>query len=170
MQTELEFNCFDLYLLAIKLKKMKVNSIKFLLGLIVLFELISCNVEPKPIEYGKDQCNYCDMNIVDKTHASQYVTKKGKQYRFDAIECMINDLKEKDEGKLAFILVADYGNPGEMIAAKSAVYLISDAIKSPMGANLSGLSSKERAKELQQNHSGEIYTWENLKHKLSDKQ
>lgn len=148
---------------------MKINSIKFLLGLIVLFLIISCNVEPKPIEYGRDQCNFCHMNIVDKTHASQYVTKKGKQFKFDAIECMINNLQEKDEDQLAFIMVADYGKPGEMIAAKTAVYLICDAIKSPMGANLSGLSSKEKAKELQQKHSGEIYTWKNLKHKLSDK-
>jgi copper chaperone NosL len=148
---------------------MKINSIKRLVGLIVLFTIISCNVEPKPIEYGKDQCHYCDMNIVDKTHASQYVTKKGKQYKFDAIECMINSLEGKDENQMAFILVSDFGIPGEMIAANSAVYLICDAIKSPMGANLSGLSSEEKAKELQQKHSGEIYSWENLKHKFSDK-
>jgi copper chaperone NosL len=148
---------------------MKINSNHLLVGLIVLMLTVSCIIEPKPIDYGKDQCHYCAMNIVDKTHASQYVTKKGKQFKFDAIECMVNDLQEKDEAELAFILVADYGNPGEMIPAISANYIISEAIKSPMGANLSGLSSLKKVEELQQKHSGEIYTWETLKVKLSDK-
>ena len=107
---------------------MKTYSIKLILGLIVLFVSISCKVEPKPIEYGQDQCNYCEMNIVDKTHAAQYVTKKGKQFKFDSIECMVNDLQEKDEEELAFILIADYGDPGKMIGAKTAFYLISELI------------------------------------------
>lgn len=130
---------------------------------------ISCEVEPQAIEYGKDQCSFCKMNVVDKTHAAQYVTKKGKQYIFDSIECMANDLSEKNVEDIAVLLVANYGNPGEMIDAKSATYLISSNIKSPMGANLSALSTSEKAAELQQKYTGEIYTWETLKKKLSDK-
>jgi copper chaperone NosL len=109
------------------------------------------------------------MNIVDKTHAAQYVTNKGKQFKFDAIECLVNDLSEKNEADLAIILVANYDNPGEMIDAKTATFLISKAIKSPMGANLSALATSEKALELQQKHSGEIYTWAALKLQLSDK-
>ena len=67
-----------------------INIILF----IALFVLNSCSVEPKKINYGQDHCHYCDMTVVDKTHASEYVTKKGRAYTFDAIECLVNDLKE----------------------------------------------------------------------------
>jgi len=148
---------------------MKINFLKPLIGTVILLLIISCKVEPQKIEYGKDQCSFCKMNIVDKTHAAQYVTKKGKQFKFDAVECMVNDLDIKDESEIAILLVADYGNPGEMIDAKTAAYLISKGIKSPMGANLSAFSSHTKAKELQQKFGGQNYTWESLKQQLSDK-
>jgi len=148
---------------------MNLNILKPAIGIVILLLIISCEVAPEPITYGKDQCSFCVMNIVDKTHSAQFVTKKGKQFKFDAIECMVNDLNEKNEADLAFLLVADYGNPGQMIDANTATFLISPEIKSPMGANLSALSSSEKAKELQQKHSGEIYTWDSLKQQLSDK-
>ncbi len=148
---------------------MKKNFLKSFISTVILLVVISCKVEPETIEYGKDQCVFCKMNIVDKTHAAQYVTKKGKQFKFDAIECMVNDLSDKSEDEMALFLVANYGNPGEMIDAKTATFLISLSIKSPMGANLSALSTSEKAKELQQKHTGEIYSWETLKQKLSNK-
>ena len=43
-------------------------------------------------------------------------------------------------------LVADYGNPGEMVPVTDASFLISEGIKSPMGANLSALSSEAHMK------------------------
>ena len=148
---------------------MKINFLKPLVGVFILLLTFSCKVEPEAIAYGNDQCSFCIMNIVDRTHAAQYVTKKGKQFKFDAVECLVNDINEKSEENLAIILVANYANPGEMIDAKTATYLISPAIKSPMGANLSAVSTSEKALELQQQHSGEIYSWESLITRLSDK-
>tara|TARA_R110001583_G_scaffold25521_1_gene92196 strand:- start:1674 stop:2120 length:447 start_codon:yes stop_codon:yes gene_type:complete len=148
---------------------MKINIFNSSIGAFFLLLVISCKVEPQAIEYGKDQCSFCKMNVVDKTHAAQYVTKKGKQFIFDSIECMVNDISEKNVEEITILLVANYGNPGEMIDAKSATYLISSNIKSPMGANLSALSTSEKAAEFQQKYTGEIYTWEALRLKLSDK-
>ncbi len=153
----------------IKIKNMKSKLLKPLTGVFILLLTISCKVEPQSIEYGKDQCSFCKMNVVDKTHASQYVTSKGKQFKFDAIECMMNDLNEKNEADIAILLVANYGNPGGMIDATTAIFLISKEIKSPMGANLSAFSSSNKAEELQQKHGGTIYSWETLKQKFSDK-
>ena len=147
---------------------MKTNFLKPFVGIVILLGIISCKVEPRAIEYGKDQCDFCLMNIVDKTHATQYVTKKGKQFKFDAIECMINNLGDKNEGDIAILLVTDFRKPGVMMDAKTASYLISEEIKSPMGANLSA-STLEKIKELQQKHTGEIFTWETIKEQMSDK-
>ena len=75
--------------------------------LLISVLISSCSVAPVAIDYGKDACNFCDMTIVDKTHAAEYVTKKGRAYKFDAVECLINDLSDKDENNMAFILVTD---------------------------------------------------------------
>ena len=147
---------------------MNIKTLKPFIGIVILLISVSCKVEPEAIEFGKDQCSFCVMNIVDKTHAAQYVTAKGKQFKFDAIECMVNDLSDKTALELAYLLVSDYGNPGKMIDAKTATFLISPEIKSPMGANLSAFSTKEKAIETQQNHTGKIFTWEALKQKYSD--
>jgi len=127
-----------------------------------LFLLTGCKVEPEPINYGKDQCHFCKMNIVDKQHAAQMVTKKGKQYKYDAIECMINELKKNGNiDDIAIFRVSDYGL-GEMIDAQSATYLISEKIKSPMGANLSAFKSRERAEKFQKEGGGDLYTWDEI--------
>lgn len=147
---------------------MKTQFFKSVIGLGMLLIIFSCSVAPQPIEYGKDQCSFCKMNIVDKTHAAQYVTKKGKQFKFDAIECMVNSVIELNETEIALLLVANYGNPGEMINAKTASYIISPKIKSPMGANLSAIASVEQANKLKENYSGNIYTWETLLEKFSE--
>ena len=148
---------------------MNTKLLKLFIGTIVLLLAISCKVAPEAIEYGKDQCSFCKMNIVDQTHSAQFVTAKGKQFKFDAIECMVNYLGQNSEEKIALSLVADYGNPGEMTDAETATYLISEGIKSPMGANLSAFSAKNTAEEFQQKHAGEIFSWDLLKQKLSDK-
>ncbi|MCF6296563.1 MAG: nitrous oxide reductase accessory protein NosL [Flavobacteriaceae bacterium] len=139
------------------------------LTLVLFFLLmISCKVEPKEINYGNDHCLYCDMTVVDKKHASQYVTQKGRAYMFDAVECLVMKInQEKNEDLLAFILVADFENPGNLVTAKTVTFLVSEKIKSPMGANLSAFKLKKTATKIQQEYGGELYTWSQIKAKLA---
>ena len=143
-----------------------MKKLRYFLALLLL---ISCKVEPKKIQYGEDHCYHCDMTVVDKTHAAEYVTKKGRSYPFDAVECLVMKLNdEKNEGDMAFILVADYANPGKLIDAKTATYLISEKIKSPMGANLSAFASKEIAQKKQHEFGGALFNWSEIKKKLAN--
>ena len=137
--------------------------IKYITLLFSFLVLVSCTIKPKPINYGSDHCHYCEMTVVDQNHASFYVTKKGRQFNYDAIECMINDLKGKDESDLAFVEVTHYGQPKQMISAKKAYYLVSPNIKSPMGENLSAFGTKETAQKTQQENGGNLYTWQQIK-------
>ena len=135
--------------------------------MLAILSFASCKVEPKEINYGHDHCLLCDMTVVDKSHAAQYVTLKGKPYMFDAVECLVLQIEKSDnEDQLAFILVADYASPGSLVDAKSATYIISDQIKSPMGANLSAFSSKQEAENTLKKHGGQLFTWEELKVEL----
>jgi len=136
-----------------------IISVAFLL---LFTALTSCEVKPEAINYGIDPCHFCKMTIVDQQHAAQYVTKKGKQFKFDAVECMLNQLSEDGTENLELLFVSDYSHPGAMTDATAAIYLISPEIKSPMGANLSSFSSDQKALETQSSHGGDIYNWEEI--------
>ncbi len=137
--------------------------IKYLILSTIVVTLLACKVELSPIVYGSDQCNYCKMNIVDNQHAAQYVTPKGKQFKFDAIECMVHKITEVGEENIAIMKVSNYSMPSSMIEAQSAFYIISPAIKSPMGANLSAVDSRIEANDLIMKHKGDVYDWNQLK-------
>lgn len=138
------------------------------LFILIICALSSCSVDPQAIAFGSDQCEYCSMNIVDQMHAGQYVTLKGKQFKFDAIECMIAQLKEVDEKELSTILISDYGAKGAMCEAQDASYLISKKIKSPMGACLSGFKDADKARSVQEEYSGTLFDWEGIKLELAE--
>lgn len=136
------------------------------LGLISLI-VVSCEVSPQPINYGSDACHYCDMTIVDRQHASQLVTTKGKAYKYDAIECMVHSFQDEFKDiEMAHHLVADFNQPGELINAKKATFLVSENIQSPMGANLSAFSSADAAKKAQEEFSGNTYSWTEIQEHL----
>ena len=146
------------------------NLIYFtLIALIPAMVLSSCSKQAEKIAYGTDQCSFCKMNIVDKAHAAQYVSSKGKQFKYDAVECLIRDLVRNDIRETARILVADYDRPGTMIDAHSATFIISPNIKSPMGANLSAVADAATGKLLQSEFGGELYPWESIKIQITGK-
>lgn len=132
---------------------------KKIIYLLILIVSVSCSNEPKPINYGADACDFCEMTIVSSAFSAQAVSTKGKQYKYDAIECMVNDLHQNDY-ELAVLKVADYSHPGTMISVKEAVFIVHDTIKSPMGANLAAVKKNER-KSLVNTES--TYDWESLK-------
>ena len=133
---------------------------------IFLIGLNSCKIEPGTIEYGKDGCHFCSMTIVDNQHASEIVTDKGKVFKYDAVECMINDLKNHEEGSIGLMLVNNYSNPGELIPASTATYLISKEIPSPMGAFLSAFNDEKEASEIRQDKGGDLYDWQSIRDKI----
>ena len=108
------------------------------------------------------------MTIVDKQHAAQMVTKKGKVYNFDAVECMMNQLKEFNENEVALFLANDFDRPGELTDATKATYLISENIPSPMGAFLSAFSEEQAAKNTLDANGGELLNWNELKKQYQD--
>ncbi|HET8736955.1 MAG TPA: nitrous oxide reductase accessory protein NosL [Pricia sp.] len=131
--------------------------------------LLSCNISPEPIQYGSDGCHYCSMTIVDRQHAAQFVTEKGRAYKFDAIECMMNHFQTVDGAQVALFRVNAYEFPGELIDATEATYLISRKIPSPMGEFLSAFGKEANAEQAQREKGGDLYTWQELKERFKKK-
>ena len=136
----------------------KLNQIYILCSFVIL---LSCNISPEAVNYGKEACHFCKMTIVDKVHAAEIVTTKGKVYKFDSVECMIHFLKNFD-GPVQLYLTNHYAEPQILIDATQATFLISEQIPSPMGANLTAFKTKEEAQNIQKEKGGMLYTWTEL--------
>jgi copper chaperone NosL len=123
--------------------------------LAIVFVFSACSFEPEPIKYGKDHCHFCQMTIVEQAYSAQLVTDKGKQYKYDAIECLVNDINQR-EYQTSFLLVSNYDKPGNMLPVSDAGFVQNDSLRSPMGANLAAVKKESR-------DNGELQDWEELK-------
>ncbi|MBX7044051.1 MAG: nitrous oxide reductase accessory protein NosL [Ignavibacteria bacterium] len=136
-------------------------------AIIILFSLLAvfgCSKETEPIEYGKDQCAHCRMTIVDNKFGAEMVTSKGKVYKFDAAECLVNFLNtgKVPESEAETLLVTNLESPGNFIDARSAAFLISPKLRSPMGENISAFSGRNAAEKFKEQYTGETYDWNSL--------
>lgn len=145
-----------------------MKTLKHYLIITILLLFFGCKVAPEPIDYGSDGCHFCKMTIVDKVHAAEVVTKKGKVYKFDATECMIHFMDEFDTAEIELYLSNNYTDPEALIDATKATFLISENIPSPMGAFLSAFKNKADAEKFQADKGGKLYTWETLLVKFKD--
>jgi copper chaperone NosL len=70
---------------------------------------------------------------------------------------------------MAYVLVADYQNPGQLIAASEATFIICKKIKSPMGAYLSAFSDVKEAQKAIAKLGGVAYDWSGIQNKFKKK-
>ncbi|WP_020570821.1 hypothetical protein [Neolewinella persica] len=106
--------------------------------LLLLLTTIFCTcgpAHPEPIVYGKDQCAFCRMAIVDVNFGAELVTKKGRVMKYDAAECMANQLS-KEAIDFQQLYAVPYDQPATLWPVDSLSFVIDDAFRSPMGANL----------------------------------
>lgn len=109
----------------------------------VLIVLTACAIKPEPIQFGKDACHQCKMTLMDPKFGAELVTKKGRIYIFDDVNCLMDYIKNNDISteSISHLLVIDFANPETLIDAGNAFYLMSDAIKSPMASQVAAFSS-----------------------------
>ena len=143
--------------------------IQAMLIFIITILLFNCSAKPKQIEYGIDNCAFCDMTIMDDKFSAELVTEKGKVYKFDAIECMLRYQYRNTEQNHSIYLIADYSNPGELVDATTSTFLISNQIPSPMGAYLSGYKTNSDAQATLNSNGGSIYNWEQIDKFINNK-
>jgi len=139
---------------------------------LVVFIFLSCGLEPEPINYGMDICAHCNMKIMDKRYGAEFVSSKGKVFKFDSGECLIeyiyqNNISENDKGQR---LVTDFNNPGTLIKTGESTFIISQKLPSPMGAFLTAFSSRNAAQKKVEESGGDVYDWVSVKDKIHNKQ
>ena len=126
--------------------------------------LFSCNTHTQPIQFGKDNCDFCRMTISDARFGAEVVTSKGKAYKFDDLYCMVSFLKDGkiDTTNNSYYLVDFISH--QLQPANSMYILKSDALRSPMHGNMAAFTTKENLTSAQKQFSGDILAWNDALH------
>ena len=146
------------------MKPLNILHFKKLYAAAVILLLSSCNPQSRPIEYGTDNCVYCDMTIMDHRYGTEIVTDKGKVYTFDSIECLVDFLDKKlPEGEGAhLILLTPFTKPIQLVNADESYVLFSLGLPSPMGMYLTAFDDVQSAETAKAQYGGRVFTWEEL--------
>lgn len=129
-----------------------------------IFFASSCSSAPVAIAVGKDNCSFCKMTVSDPRFGAEIITKKGKVYKFDDTHCLLSFLqsKEFDKTQAAKYYFTDFSDRHTLVDANDALFLKTDAVKSPMGGNMAVFSNSSRLQELQQQYKGTVLHWNEL--------
>lgn len=148
-------------------KALPLAKVAMAASLLLFFS--SCSVKPEPINYGKDFCDFCKMGIADPKFGGEIVTKKGKIYKFDDLHCLSGFLKSGiiEDKKISQKLVVDFQKQNGFIDVNKAFFLISPALRTPMGGHAAAFTSQEEAKKFTVNDQDKITNWDDLYNTLN---
>lgn len=129
-----------------------------------LAALAACQPGPRPIAYGQDTGAYCRMTIMDERWGAELVTRTGKTYVFDSIECMASFYLEAQVAHedVHSMWVTDFYDPPTMLPVEEAFFLHSRDLPSPMGMNLTAFSDAIRRDAVTNSFYGELLDWDGV--------
>lgn len=147
-------------LLILQPKWLPFSKPKIVFALIIIVCISSCTNGPEPIKYGVAACDYCKMIIVDKRFAAEWVTDKGKVFRFDDLLCFQKFLKTDKTKGTAYL--NDYNGKQALVKAENLHYLISTKINAPMGGNIVAFVSKQERDSIANELMGNAINWQEI--------
>ena len=132
--------------------------------LTLAFIILGCMREPRSLTFQKHSCDQCKMLLMDNRYGALIETSKGKVYRFDDINCMINFMHENfaEGDQLPFKQVIDFTNPGILVSAEEAFYLKSDSLKTPMNSHVAAFHTKKDLDRFKKEYKGIYLVWGEL--------
>lgn len=130
----------------------------------------ACSSGPEPIAFGKDTCTWCKMTIMDPKFGTELVTDKGRVYKFDDINCLVeymveNKISHQDEHLL---YVLDYSEPGNLTDARKATYIHSEELRTPMASRVAAFGVGKLQQVHKEQLKGEEIKWDQIWKKFSE--
>jgi copper chaperone NosL len=137
------------------------NTVKVLAPLALLLALVlgGCAKGPDVVHWGVEECAHCQMMISDERFAGQVVDRRGKTYKFDALECMADWVNRGGIAAADIHSVWVANGPDAWTPVEDASFLHSDGIRSPMGGGYIAFADAAAAVELQAELGGQFLTW-----------
>jgi copper chaperone NosL len=132
---------------------------------LVLF-LPSCKPEPQSIDFGKDSCAECNMTLVDKRFGAEFVTGKGKVFKFDDVNCMVEFIERaphaKDAAARSFIVA--FTEDGALAEAGDLVFIKHKDLRTPMRSHVAAFRDRDSAQATLDGlgKGGSVLTWQDV--------
>lgn len=114
---------------------------------VMVFIFSNCSVAPIPFEKDRDECSHCKMKISDLRFGTQFITKKGKNFKFDDLSCLLEFINEdhKLKSEIDAIYLSNYMNPNELVNGNEAILLEHKDLRSPMRGNIAACKTRSEA-------------------------
>jgi copper chaperone NosL len=144
---------------------------ELLITAVLVLMTTGCSKGQPKIHYGADECAHCRMNVVDAKFAAAVQTVKGRDYVFDAPECMVPFVGPKGQlvkEEVAHWYVTDFAHPGTLIDATKAFYLHAPTLKSPMRGNVAAFATEADRQAAKQLFPGDDLNWQGVQKLFTD--
>jgi copper chaperone NosL len=104
------------------------------------------------------------MTLMDNRFGAEVVSKKGKIFKFDDASCLVNFVQSAElaEDNYAHCLITDFASPEVLIDAKTAFYISSDRLRTPMAGNVAAFQNNSDAEQFNNEWKGRPLSWEEL--------
>ena len=106
--------------------------------------LAGCAKGPRPIRYGQDECAECKMTLVDQHYGSEFITARGKVFKFDDVNCLTAYERRvaNPPDPAAQSVVVDFTRPNRFLAVDQAWFLHHDGLRTPMASRLAAFAAE----------------------------
>ena len=145
-------------------QKSKMPVIGVLTLLVFMVILSSCRSGPEPLHLGNDHCSFCKMTISDDRFGGELITRKGKVYKFDDAQCLLNfiDSGEVRKQDVAEVYFTNFTNPHGLVKSDKAFLLKGELLRGPMNGNIAAFSNEDSMKLAQNYFSAKSMDWKPL--------
>ncbi len=133
-------------------------------GIATASMLSGCSTEAKPIQIGRDNCEFCKMKISDNRFGAEIVTVKNKVYKFDDAHCILSFIRSNTiaQKEIATVYFTNFNMPHELIRTDRVHLLQSPDFKSPMNGNIAAFASEDSLVGMLPRFSGNKISWEDM--------
>ena len=137
------------------------TTVKAGVALLLPLLFVQCATGPQPIQFGKDNCSFCKMTIMDKRYGAELVSVKGKVFKFDDINCLVlfDRQGEVPSTEVAGRYIIDYGHEGSLLEIENAVFLKSDGLKTPMASGIAAFNTLKDLDKVRNGIDGAVLKW-----------
>jgi copper chaperone NosL len=127
--------------------------------------------KPEPIALGKDQCSQCRMILSDPRFGCQLITPKGKVFKFDDVNCMVNyaDREDACRGSGCRLYIVDFTDKRHFLPVEEAVFFFHPRLRSPMGSGIGAFPARESLEETHaaMGEGGGMLRWNEVRSRFS---
>ena len=119
---------------------------------------------PPELKLGRDMCKECGMIVSEDRSCSAWLIDIGGSYEaevFADVGCMLDRERRGEAGNITARYFHDYPSRA-WIVGKEPVFVMSEAIHTPMGSGIAAYSSNAEASEAARQFAGLVIDWSAL--------